>query len=219
MTLDLNSVGNQQVGSTEGVQINRLLAQREGHRHSWHRQFDSNYVKVAETVSHSIASEVVKRLQEQLRDPYKALPTSAKPLVSTFSLEMSRPEKVSRLQSLAKETAELEPFKEWFAKFGTKEKSALRAELDEDFDEKIFSCSLGASQNPKIEFEFFQTEMAKLCERIESAVHKQLSALHGDPENKSLRFEVERYGRNSGLFSKTPPDDSIRVAAWIELKK
>jgi hypothetical protein len=211
MVNDANAIRNQQVGLP--LSISQFLSQKEAQWHSWEKQLDENCTVFVDAIANSMASAVVKRLGEQLKDPYKVIPSPSSPLVSTFSLEMHQPHKVARLQSLAGESAQLEPFKDWFIHFGPKKTPAARVE-EENFEDKKLSSSSFGSGDPQIPIAFFQNEINKIGEKIASAVKKQLSLVAAHPENSALRFKVERC---SATFFSDP--DTLSISTWIEGKK
>jgi len=198
------------------------LTQREGRRQQWNKEFESHYCGIADTIAESITAAVLKKIGERLEDPFKIIPTSAYPLKTAFAFDISRAKNVSQIRSLAKDTADLEPFKEWFSVFGETKRAQLepnkKLECEVEFEE--MSSSLFPQSVFVTDREYFEEQMSKIGHRLENRVSEQLAMVGSRAENRDFRFKVEWYRKAEKTFGSFSGygDNQLYVSTWIESK-
>jgi hypothetical protein len=186
----------------------QLNSRAEG-RNKWDNDFMGNYVEVADKISESIEKEVFEKIQQDLPDPYKPLPTYSHPCHLSYSLEMGRPMNILKIKKWASEKSQLPPFNEWFQ---TLEKQK------QESPEFASSISIYSHNNSEVEISYFQNRMALIGQKIEKSVKNTLSNYVQKPGNTALKFKVEWYRKADKIISNPSNfhDNCLSIDLWID---
>lgn len=190
------------------LKISQSVALRQETRAEWEQDFETNHRAFAEELANGIAAELIQKLGDTLKDPFKKPIADKNRLVSEISLRIATQSSAQQIKGFVQKSGQLPPFKAWLETFSDdKNKSA---------DQWNYNC------RSKFDIHYF----ADLMGVIGNLAKEKLSELFtefksSDPEHKDLLFRVEWYRRSEqecgSLSSKSSGgiEDALRVELWL----
>ena len=151
-------------------------------------------------------------MEATCNDNFLLIPNKKAPLMTYFSFEIVKSKEAIALKELAKDKADLPPFKEWIERFSD---SNIKKGLEID----NFKSSIRTPKLEKgIDREYFQEMMALVGRSVETQLKILFKGITSQPNNACLRIEViwnrkaDKLISNSSCFR----DKGIDVKIWVE---
>lgn len=177
--------------STVDWTVQEKLNKYEDQRKIWDEDFEANYKEVAMKISGYIAKEIFKTLNYRLNNTFKKLPKPWDPIRLTYNLDIRR-DFGDQIKWMAKKSAELPPFKEWFT-------NMKKSRVDD----------------------YFLNKFTIVRKEIKSLVRKKLKAFVKETkENSALHFHIKWTKKNKEIWDYIFKSNfcTLQISLWVGKK-